>query len=154
MTVRRPPHTLKAAIARAAAPLGGVSSASLQIGGHEALLSHVSNPNRPDMLRLDHAIELDRLCKQAGGGTPILDFYQFAAGECPVPDDGYHRHMADLARESGDAIAAMAQALADGEIPDRNVDDMLREMAELQAKVGAIVGQLIQESRKRRGEAS
>lgn len=133
MTVARAPHSLKDAIARTAAPLGGVSNASLAIGASRFMLAHAANPNKPDMVRFDHAIELSRLCKEASGETPLLDYFIAELDATPAPDTDWHQHMATLARESGDAVAAIAHALSDGKISDRNLEDMLVEARELGA---------------------
>lgn len=152
MTVRRGAHTLKGAIVRAAAPLGGVSNASLQLGSHQFMLSKVTNPNMPDMLRLDHAIELDTLCREAGGGTPIHDFYAFALASAEGPEVSWYEHMATMAREGGETIEAIATALSDGQISDRNLEDMLAEAFGLQAGLSNLIGQLMREARRREAE--
>lgn len=133
MTVRRAPSSLKDALARTAAPLGGVTNASLAIGAHRFMLAHAANPNKPDMVRFDDAIELSRLCKEASGATPLLDYFEAELDSVPGADIDWHAHMACLAHEGGEAVAAIATALSDGQISDRNLQDMLAETRGLES---------------------
>lgn len=151
MTVRRAAHTLKGAIMRAAQPLGGVTNASLAIGSNRYMLAHCANPNRPEMLRLDDAIELDRLCLDAGGGTPIADFFRAALEAEEAPAVSWYTHMAAMAREGGEMVEEFANALADGKMSDRNVDDMLTAAHELGAALSNVIRQLKSEAEKRSG---
>lgn len=152
MTVRRAPSSLKDAIARAAGPLGGVTNASLAIGANRFMLAHAANPNKPDMVRFDDAIELSRLCKEASGETPLLDYFAAELDGVPVPDVDWHAHMASLAREGGDAVASIAHALSDGQISDRNLEDMLAETRELGAAARRLERRLVSEIKAREGK--
>jgi hypothetical protein len=142
MTTRKAPNSLKAAIERAAKPLGGLSNASLAIGRDRYTIPHAANPNRSEMLRLDDAIKLDQACFDAGGGTPILDHYEGAIEHFEGPRLSWFDHAANTVRESADLAAEIMDALKDGKISKSEKREIQKAIHDSQQVLSALAADL------------
>ena len=133
MTTPKCPTSLESAIAMACGPLGGFGNAALAFGYPESRFSHAANPNKPDGIRFDDALRLDRACAEAGGGTPIFAYYQRQIeGQCG-PDLDPHEHLARVSEAAAPLQAGLARALADGRISRDEAKTAVRDIGGLVA---------------------
>jgi hypothetical protein len=132
------PLSLEAAIRRACKPLGGTSNAGLHLGGNRYFVAHAANESRADMLRLDHAIQLDQLCYDACGETPLLAYFQAALAPEDGPKASVLAHVADVSRRSGAVVSALAESLADGELSAAERKEALSHIEGLQARLAGL----------------
>lgn len=142
MTTRKKPLSIESAIEAAALPLGGLTKASLAIGRERHVIPHAANPNKPDMVRLDDAVKLDQACYDAGGGTPILAYFQLAIEHTEGPRISYFDHAANTVRESAELTSEIMDALKDGKVSKSERRRILCEVQDLQEDLSALAADL------------
>ncbi|MDJ0921074.1 MAG: hypothetical protein QNI84_08090 [Henriciella sp.] len=148
MTVKRAPNSLEDAIARACAPLGGVTNAALLIGkSNRYVLADAANPNKPDGIRLDDAIKLDIACMDQGGGTPLRDFYDSRLEVGEAPRAALLSHLSGLTEAFGGTLSEVTKSAEDGALTPAERDKCLAALVKMQDRLRAFVSDM--ESRGR-----
>ncbi len=142
VTTAKTPLSLESAITAAARPLGGVSNASLAIGRDRYTVPHAANENRSEMIRLDDAIKLDQACYDAGGGTPILAYFQRAIEHADGPKISFFDHASNMVHASAELTGEIMDALKDGEVSKKERRRIRREIQDLQENLSALAADL------------
>ncbi len=142
MTTPKPPLSLESAIGLACKPLGGVTNASLHLGKDRYTVAHAANPNRSETLRVDDAMQLDQLCLDAGGGTPIFDYFRAFLAPEDGPRVSMFAHTAAMVRESSVLTGRLVGALEDGDISPTERRDLLESIELFRTSLGALAADL------------
>jgi hypothetical protein len=122
---------------------GGIQAAAL-CDLSPAHISRCQSPDHPDTLSLAHLAILEM-----HAGRPIVAAVLADLTGCRVEvlaggvtDAGLTTGLVRLAKESGEAIAALAAALQDGHCSPREGKTVLAELDDVAACVAALAGQL------------
>jgi hypothetical protein len=125
---------LKAHCRDLVAACGGPKRAAEITRGHASHISESIAPHHGDrFLAIDQVMDLESEC----GLPAVTQFLAGAHGFDLVPRSGSAaaispvQHLSRLAKESGDVIQQMAEAVSDGEVSRAERDQMLREMQQL-----------------------
>ena len=123
---------LKAAFRRLAKRCGGLEAASMITRVHMARLGRYGTPHDPDFAGIDVALDLE-----LDAGEPLVTAAMAALNGCiliPIPratgDTRWLRRLSETARETGEAVAALGEALADGEITADEAPALRAEVAD------------------------
>lgn len=118
MTKVRPALSFENALAKIAGLIGWDGCAQI-CGKSERALRKWGDADVQSHMRIDHALKLDSAYRAAGGaGAPIFDCYTLrleieTAQACACSDE-LARATARVAKESGEALAALAMAARPG----------------------------------------
>lgn len=129
---------LKNAVRRACQQAGGgLRELSGMTRLSAAQLSRFGDLASEQSAPLDVALDLDSLA-----GEPVITRalaqrlgYDLVASSAIVVTDTMAQHMAGLARECGDVMSRLASALADGTLTPREIQEIERDLADLDAQV-------------------
>lgn len=129
---------LKIAVGEAVALAGGARRAADETRADAPRLSRYASPHEPLHAPLDVALDLDTL----SGEFPILHaladlcgFDLMKRGTEAVPADRYTHHLGAVAHDSGDLIAAVADAATDGRVTPAEAARIDQEAAEVERSV-------------------
>lgn len=109
---------IKSATKRACEDAGSLQSIAAQTRIDPALLSRYGNPDRPEFIPIDVAMDVDAI----SGGDRILRAWAKLRGfdlvrdERGVAVESMHRHIGAVGQESGELISEMCSAVSDGEV--------------------------------------
>lgn len=144
MTTRKDPLTEHGAIEAAARELGGWGRAADVIGKSEKWIRDAANPflegRHANTVSLRMAVEMTR-----AGASAFTDYLiresgrQVVALPAAAPAGNLYSALGTLGKESGEAMAAIAEMLADGRITP---NERVRARAELLDAQAAITGLL------------
>ncbi|WP_156680048.1 hypothetical protein [Sphingomonas profundi] len=142
MTKLRAPLSFDLAITRIAGLLGWDGAASV-VGQAERTVRNWSDPDTTARIPLEDALRLDAAYRAAGGqAAPLLECYQLRLDIATAAARGDQAELlaatAMVAKESGEAIAAIIRASQ----PGATADERARARLEGEEAVGAITNTL------------
>ena len=119
MTKLRAPLSIDAGLTHVAETLRDGWREMAEITGRkEGLVRSWGDPDRREQVPLRDAVLLDRACAAAGGGTPLFAYYadrlDTSGSHAPADAGGLGRLAATVARECGEAEAALIEATLPG----------------------------------------
>ena len=119
-----------------------------------AQLSRFGDISSDQFAPADVMLDIDSLA-----GAPIITRalagmlgYDLVPAGQPVVAACFSQHLADLARESGDAVTGLATALADGKLTPRELADIDRDLSDLDAQVHSLGASVRAKIMQQRGE--
>jgi len=147
MTKLRPPVSIENTLHRVLGELGAERAAEVT-GRARSYLNDACDPDKPQLLTVRDAIALDLACVEAGDPTfPLYETYglllRAATAERHADALAIGRHAAAVAKESGEATAALVSAaLAPGDVPAmehalRQTEESLEASTDAIATIGA-----------------
>ena len=142
MTTPKDPGTLEEAITRVCYGLGGFTVASLSLGYDKSRFAHAANKHKPDGIRVDDALALDKASHEAGHGTPIFDWYKAQLELADGPDLNPHEHLARLSEAVGPLEVGLVRALADGRLTPQEAANAVRDISRLATVLSAALADM------------
>lgn len=153
-----PKLRLKVASRKTVKALHGTALAAEVTGSRQQRMSDCQLPNTTDFLRIDEVIDLEDAARGSEGWPAVTraqarhhGFELLPLPGCVVGDSDWHRSLADVSREVGDAVAKVCAALADdGKVSAEEIRDgqVIEEIDDAMAKLAQLKGLCLAELRR------
>lgn len=155
-TLRHPPELLRLKMAtKKLVAQFGTALAGETIGMRQQYASDVGLNNTPHFLRIHEAVELEEAAQGSDDWPQVTramaahhGFVLLPLPKAPSGGTRWHRHLAKMAKEQGEAIAKLAEALADGKLTPREaaiaiieLDQSIQIQLEIKAMLLAIIAE-------------
>ena len=145
-----PKLRLKVATRKAVKAVHGTQLAGEIVGARQQRMSDCQLANTPEFLRIDEVVDLEDAARGSHAWPQITralarhhGFELLPLPGCAPGDSDWHRALADVSREAGDAVAKICGALADdGKVSATEIRDgrVVEEIEEAMGKLAALKG--------------